>query len=39
MHPTFKHVPPRLPRFSTQTVFNPFCPAFIAAIYPEIFII
>jgi hypothetical protein len=34
MQPTFKQVPPRAPLFSTQTVFKPFCPALIAAIYP-----
>jgi hypothetical protein len=32
MHPTFKHVPPKAPLYSTHPVLRPFCPALIAAI-------
>eukprot|EP00126_Sphaerothecum_destruens_P011011 Sdes_comp20840_c0_seq1m17521 len=34
MHPTFRHVPPRVPLFSTHTVFRPSCAALMAATYP-----
>ena len=31
MHPTFRHVPPSVPRFSMQATFRPIWPALIAA--------
>ena len=31
MHPTFRHVPPSVPRPSTHAVFKPSCDALIAA--------
>ena len=34
MHPTFKHVPPNVPRDSTQAVLSPSCAALIAQTYP-----
>jgi hypothetical protein len=34
MQPTLRHVPPKVPLFSMQTVFRPNYPALIAATYP-----
>ena len=34
IHPTFRQVPPRVPRDSTHAVFSPSCDALIAATYP-----
>lgn len=34
IQPTFKHVPPRLPLFSTHAVLSPSCAALMAATYP-----
>ena len=34
MHPTLRHVPPRVPRLSTHAVFRPSCEALMAATYP-----
>jgi hypothetical protein len=34
MHPTFKHVPPNVARFSTHVTFIPSCAALMAPTYP-----
>lgn len=34
MHPTFRHVPPSVPRPSTQVTFSPSCAPLMAATYP-----
>lgn len=34
MHPTFKHVPPKVEYFSINATFFPNCDALIAEMYP-----